>query len=113
MIFLSRCVKKAKNHVWYVYIVNQALLLLHVFAHVLMCVCVSHCGYNACVFAGAISEEHKELQRLHSCKIEEHEGVVLKLQSQLKNAQAELDQVRSTLRTLQGADGHGEIQVII
>lgn len=106
MIFLSCCVKKAKNHVWYVYIVNQALLLLRVFAYVLMCVCLL-CGYNACVFAGAISEEHKELQRLHSCKNEEHEGVVLRLQSQLKNAQAELDQVRSTLRTLEGADGHG------
>ncbi|XP_062273902.1 coiled-coil domain-containing protein 158-like [Scomber scombrus] len=54
-----------------------------------------------------LNKEHKELQRLHSCKSEEHEGVVLKLQSQLKNAQAELDQVRSTLRTLEGADGHG------
>lgn len=54
-----------------------------------------------------ISEEHKELQRLHSCKNEEREGVVLRLQSQLRNAHDELDQARSTLTTLEGADGHG------
>ncbi|XP_044051326.1 coiled-coil domain-containing protein 158-like isoform X2 [Siniperca chuatsi] len=54
-----------------------------------------------------LTDEHKELQQLHSCKNEEHEGVVLKLQSQLRNAHDELDQVRSTLRTLEGADGHG------
>ncbi|XP_067471940.1 coiled-coil domain-containing protein 158-like isoform X1 [Thunnus thynnus] len=54
-----------------------------------------------------LTKEHKELQRLHSCKNEEHEGVVLRLQSQLRNAQADLDQVRSTLRTLEGTDGHG------
>lgn len=54
-----------------------------------------------------ISEEHKELQRLHSCKAEEHEGVAMRLQSQLRNAHDELDQVRSTLKTLEGADGHG------
>ncbi|XP_070761054.1 coiled-coil domain-containing protein 158-like [Enoplosus armatus] len=54
-----------------------------------------------------LTKEHKELQQLHSCKKEEHEGVVLKLQSQLRNAHDELDQVRSALRTLEGADGHG------
>ncbi|KAM7391238.1 hypothetical protein PAMP_021938 [Pampus punctatissimus] len=54
-----------------------------------------------------LTKEHKELQQLHSCKNEEHEGVALRLQSQLENTQAELDQVRSTLRTLKGADGHG------
>ncbi|KAM7415781.1 hypothetical protein PAMA_018038 [Pampus argenteus] len=54
-----------------------------------------------------LTKEHKELQQLHSCKNEEHKGVALRLQSQLKNTQAELDQVRSTLRTLEGADGHG------
>ncbi|XP_071339688.1 coiled-coil domain-containing protein 158-like isoform X2 [Trachinotus anak] len=54
-----------------------------------------------------LTKEHKELQRLHSCKNEEQEGVVLRLQSQLRNAHDELDQVRSTLRTLEGADGHG------
>lgn len=75
------------------------------FSHVLKC--VSLCGCNACVCAGMISEEHKELQQLHSSKNEEHEGVVLKLQSQLRNTHDELDQVRSTLRTLEGADGHG------
>ncbi|KAG7221301.1 hypothetical protein INR49_017368 [Caranx melampygus] len=54
-----------------------------------------------------LTEEHKELQRLHSCKTEEREGVVLRLQSQLRNAHDELDQVRGTLKTLEGADGHG------
>ncbi|XP_029999492.1 coiled-coil domain-containing protein 158-like isoform X3 [Sphaeramia orbicularis] len=54
-----------------------------------------------------LTKEHKELQRLHSCKDDEHKGVVLKLQSHLKNLQGELDRVRSTLRTLEGADGHG------
>ncbi|KAI3372621.1 hypothetical protein L3Q82_023094, partial [Scortum barcoo] len=54
-----------------------------------------------------LTKEHKELQQLHSCKSEEHEGVVLKLQSQLRNAHDDLDQVRSTMRTLEGADGHG------
>ncbi|TKS78437.1 Coiled-coil domain-containing protein 158 [Collichthys lucidus] len=54
-----------------------------------------------------LTKEHKQLQQLHSCKSEEHKGVVLKLQSQLRNAHDELDQVRSTLRTLEGADGHG------
>ncbi|XP_049907414.1 coiled-coil domain-containing protein 158-like isoform X7 [Epinephelus moara] len=54
-----------------------------------------------------LTKEHKELQRLHSCRNEEHEGAVLKLQSQLRSAHDELDQVKSTLRTLEGADGHG------
>ncbi|XP_029016124.1 coiled-coil domain-containing protein 158-like isoform X2 [Betta splendens] len=54
-----------------------------------------------------LSKEYKELQRLHSCRKEEHEGVVLELQSQLKNTHDELDQVRTTLRTLEEADGHG------
>ncbi|GLD54316.1 coiled-coil domain-containing protein 158 isoform X6 [Lates japonicus] len=54
-----------------------------------------------------LRKEHKELQRLHSCKNEEQEGVVLRLQSQLRNAHDELDQARSTLTTLEGADGHG------
>ncbi|XP_074495198.1 uncharacterized protein LOC141769724 [Sebastes fasciatus] len=54
-----------------------------------------------------LTKEHKELQQLHSCKNEEHEGAVLKLQSRLRNAHDELDQVGSTLRTLEGADGHG------
>ncbi|XP_029916019.1 coiled-coil domain-containing protein 158-like isoform X2 [Myripristis murdjan] len=54
-----------------------------------------------------LTKEHEELQRLHSSKNEEHEGVVLKLRSQLKNIHAELDLARGTLRTLEGADGHG------
>ncbi|XP_071402350.1 coiled-coil domain-containing protein 158-like [Centroberyx affinis] len=54
-----------------------------------------------------LTKVHKELQRLYSSKNEEHEGAALKLRNQLKNAHAELDQARSTLRTLEGADGHG------
>ncbi|XP_028270307.1 coiled-coil domain-containing protein 158-like isoform X2 [Parambassis ranga] len=55
----------------------------------------------------SITKEHKELQQLHSCKNEEQEGVVLKLQCQLRSAHDELDEMRSTLRTLKGTDGHG------
>ncbi|XP_030273607.1 coiled-coil domain-containing protein 158-like isoform X3 [Sparus aurata] len=54
-----------------------------------------------------LTEEHQQLYQLHSCKKEEHEGVVLKLQSQLRMTHDELGQVKSTLRTLDGADGHG------
>lgn len=72
-----------------------------------VCVCVSLCGFDACVCAGTISEEHEELQQLHSAKNDEHEGAVLKLQSQIRTAHDERDQVRCTLRTLEGADGHG------
>ncbi|XP_051278776.1 coiled-coil domain-containing protein 158-like isoform X1 [Dicentrarchus labrax] len=53
------------------------------------------------------TKEHKQLQQLHRCKNEENEGVVLRLQSQLRDAHDELDQVRRTLKTLEGADGHG------
>ncbi|XP_034726694.1 coiled-coil domain-containing protein 158-like isoform X3 [Etheostoma cragini] len=65
-----------------------------------------------CMQLHTLTKKHKELQKLHNCKNEEHEGVVLKLQSQLRNAHDELDQVRSTLRTLEGADGHG-LQVAV
>ncbi|XP_060895044.1 coiled-coil domain-containing protein 158-like [Labrus mixtus] len=54
-----------------------------------------------------LKEEHQQLQQLFSSKSEEHKGAVLKLQSQLRNTHNELDQVKSTLRTLEGADGHG------
>ncbi|XP_078107394.1 uncharacterized protein LOC144518527 isoform X3 [Sander vitreus] len=65
-----------------------------------------------CMQLLTLTKKHKELQQLHSCKNKEHEGVVLKLQSQLRNAHDELDQVGSTLRTLEGADGHG-LQVAV
>ncbi|KAF7663475.1 hypothetical protein LDENG_00210660 [Lucifuga dentata] len=55
----------------------------------------------------ALTKEHKELQRLHSCRNEEREGAVLKLQSQLRNTHTELDQARSNLMTREEADGHG------
>ncbi|KAM9391433.1 coiled-coil domain-containing protein 158-like [Pholidichthys leucotaenia] len=54
-----------------------------------------------------LTKEHKDLQRLYSCKNEEHEGVVLKLQRQLRHCSDELNQMRRTLRTLEGADVHG------
>uniref|UniRef100_A0A8D3E3C1 Coiled-coil domain-containing protein 158-like n=1 Tax=Scophthalmus maximus TaxID=52904 RepID=A0A8D3E3C1_SCOMX len=54
-----------------------------------------------------LTKEHEEQQRLRSCKNDEHEGVVLRLRSQLRDTRDELDQVRGTLRTLEGADGHG------
>nr|XP_020444041.1 coiled-coil domain-containing protein 158 isoform X2 [Monopterus albus] len=54
-----------------------------------------------------LTKEHKELQQLHSCKDEEWEGMVLKLQHQLRITHDELDQVKSTVRTLEGTDGHG------
>ncbi|XP_026199052.1 coiled-coil domain-containing protein 158 isoform X2 [Anabas testudineus] len=60
-----------------------------------------------CMQLLTLTKEHKELQRLHSCKTDEQEGVVLELQSQLRDTCDELDQVRTTLRTLEGADGHG------
>ncbi|XP_033947347.1 coiled-coil domain-containing protein 158-like isoform X2 [Pseudochaenichthys georgianus] len=55
----------------------------------------------------SLTQEHMELQQLHSCRSEEQEGAVLKLQSQLRKARDERDQVGSTLRTLEGAEGHG------
>lgn len=67
---------------------------------------VSLGGYNTCMY-GLISEEHRELQQLHRCKEEEYEGVVLKLQSRIKRANDELDQVRAILRNLKQANGHG------
>ncbi|XP_056147350.1 coiled-coil domain-containing protein 158-like [Lampris incognitus] len=55
----------------------------------------------------SLTEEHKELQRLHSSEKEDHEAALRKLKNQLKNALSELDRARSSLRTLEGADGHG------
>ncbi|KAM8885384.1 uncharacterized protein AB9W97_013028 isoform 2-T4 [Spinachia spinachia] len=55
----------------------------------------------------SLRKEHEELQQLHSFKKDEHQGAVLKLQSQIRTAHDERDQVRCTLRTLKGADGHG------
>ncbi|XP_074526752.1 coiled-coil domain-containing protein 158-like [Halichoeres trimaculatus] len=54
-----------------------------------------------------LTEEHRQLQQLHIRTSEEHEGAALELQSQLRNTHKELDRVRSVLRTLEGADGHG------
>ncbi|XP_075881894.1 uncharacterized protein LOC142887870 isoform X3 [Nelusetta ayraudi] len=54
-----------------------------------------------------LENEHTQLQELHVCVKEEHRGVVLKLRGQLRNAHCELEQVRASLRALQGADGRG------
>lgn len=67
---------------------------------------VSLGGYNMCMY-WLISEELRELQQLHRCEEEEYEGVVLKLQSRIKRANDELDQVRAILRNLKEANGHG------
>uniref|UniRef100_A0A3Q2NUC6 Coiled-coil domain-containing protein 158-like n=1 Tax=Fundulus heteroclitus TaxID=8078 RepID=A0A3Q2NUC6_FUNHE len=55
----------------------------------------------------SLTEEHEELRRLHSCKNDEHQAVVLKLQSQLRSAHHELHHTRRGLKTLKAADGHG------
>lgn len=60
-----------------------------------------------CICVAPISDEHRQLQWLHSTVKEEHQGVVLKLQGQLRNAHDELERVRDSLKTLEGADGHG------
>ncbi|XP_061751461.1 coiled-coil domain-containing protein 158-like [Nerophis ophidion] len=55
----------------------------------------------------AITKAHGELQQLHSCTTEEHKGIVLRLQGRMDRVQTELDRVKRTLRTLEGADCHG------
>ncbi|XP_067084182.1 coiled-coil domain-containing protein 158-like [Osmerus mordax] len=55
----------------------------------------------------SLTEEQEELKRLLSSTVEEHEGVAVKLSSQLQSARAELDRARGSLRALEGADGHG------
>ncbi|XP_078809451.1 uncharacterized protein LOC101172169 isoform X3 [Oryzias latipes] len=55
----------------------------------------------------SLSKEKKELEELHSWKKDERAGVVLKLQSQLRNAREELEKLRHTLKTLEGADRQG------
>ncbi|KAM6964832.1 coiled-coil domain-containing protein 158-like [Aplochiton taeniatus] len=54
-----------------------------------------------------LAEEQEELKRAHNSRNEEWEGVVSKLRTQLKTTRTELDQTTSTLRSLNGADGHG------
>ncbi|XP_027888508.1 coiled-coil domain-containing protein 158 isoform X1 [Xiphophorus couchianus] len=54
-----------------------------------------------------LNKQLENLQRLHSCKNEEHEGMVLHLQSQLDSTHDELHKIRRSLRTLKAADSHG------
>ena len=62
-----------------------------------------------CVYVCVCSPaEQEELKRLLSSAVEEHEGVAVKLSSQLQSTRAELDRARGSLRALEGADGHGQ-----
>ncbi|XP_054895327.1 coiled-coil domain-containing protein 158-like isoform X2 [Poeciliopsis prolifica] len=54
-----------------------------------------------------LNKQLETLQRLHSCQNEEHEGMVLQLQSRLASAHDELHKLRRSLRTLKAAEGHG------
>ncbi|KAK7934345.1 hypothetical protein WMY93_005241 [Mugilogobius chulae] len=54
-----------------------------------------------------LTEKHKELQLLYSCMNKEKEGVILQLQIHLKNVQRELEEAKSTLRTLEHKDNNG------
>ncbi|XP_028312401.1 coiled-coil domain-containing protein 158-like isoform X2 [Gouania willdenowi] len=53
-----------------------------------------------------LTKKHTELQRAHSCEIEEHRSALIKLQTELRSAHDELEQIRSTQGTRQVADGH-------
>ncbi|XP_016428851.1 coiled-coil domain-containing protein 158-like isoform X2 [Sinocyclocheilus rhinocerous] len=54
-----------------------------------------------------LKEGQEALKELLGCKTCELEQENLKLKTQLKTLWAELDQANSSLRTLEGADGHG------
>ncbi|XP_039397536.1 coiled-coil domain-containing protein 158 isoform X3 [Mauremys reevesii] len=53
-----------------------------------------------------LAEEYENLKRNYRDKSEEMEGITSKLRMQLKSAQAELEQTRATLKTMEGSDGH-------
>ncbi|CAM4547587.1 coiled-coil domain-containing protein 158 isoform X1 [Caretta caretta] len=53
-----------------------------------------------------LAEEYEKLKRNYRDKSEEMEGITSKLRKQLKSAQAELEQTRATLKTMEGSDGH-------
>uniref|UniRef100_A0A8C3I3F2 Coiled-coil domain containing 158 n=1 Tax=Chrysemys picta bellii TaxID=8478 RepID=A0A8C3I3F2_CHRPI len=53
-----------------------------------------------------LAEEYENVKRNCRDKSEEMEGITSKLRMQLKSAQAELEQTRATLKTMEGSDGH-------
>ncbi|XP_075785553.1 coiled-coil domain-containing protein 158 isoform X2 [Pelodiscus sinensis] len=53
-----------------------------------------------------LAEEYENVKRNYRDKSEEMEGIISKLRMQLKSAQAELEQTRATLKTMEGSDGH-------
>ncbi|XP_074848130.1 coiled-coil domain-containing protein 158 [Carettochelys insculpta] len=53
-----------------------------------------------------LAEEYENLKKNYREKSEEMEGITSKLRMQLKSAQAELEQTRATLKTMEGSDGH-------
>uniref|UniRef100_A0A8C8RS13 Coiled-coil domain containing 158 n=1 Tax=Pelusios castaneus TaxID=367368 RepID=A0A8C8RS13_9SAUR len=53
-----------------------------------------------------LAEEYENFKRNYRDKNEEMEGNTNKLRLQLKSAQSELEQTRSTLKTMEGSDGH-------
>nr|XP_020843925.1 coiled-coil domain-containing protein 158 [Phascolarctos cinereus] len=54
----------------------------------------------------SLSEDYEVLKRNYRNKSEEMECTTNKLKMQLKSAQAELEQTRNTLKTMEGSDGH-------
>ncbi|NWQ77098.1 CD158 protein, partial [Columbina picui] len=53
-----------------------------------------------------LAEEFEDLKRDYQDKIKEMENTVNRLKMQLKSAQAELEQTRTALKTMEGSDGH-------
>lgn len=53
------------------------------------------------------TEQHEALKKSHHSKMKEMENATARLKSQLMTANAELEKTKSTLKTLEGADGHG------
>lgn len=52
-------------------------------------------------------EEFEDLKMDYQDKIKQMENTVNRLKMQLKSAQAELEQTRTALKTMEGSDGHG------
>ncbi|MGH0140660.1 UNVERIFIED_CONTAM: hypothetical protein FKN15_023272 [Acipenser sinensis] len=53
-----------------------------------------------------LTEQHEALKKSHHSKMKEKENATARLKSQLMTASAELEKTKSTLKTLEGADGH-------
>ncbi|XP_034775822.2 coiled-coil domain-containing protein 158-like isoform X1 [Acipenser ruthenus] len=53
-----------------------------------------------------LTEQHEALKKSHHSKMKEMDNATARLKSQLMTANAELEKTKSTLKTLEGADGH-------